>query len=404
MPLPKNLEFDDRLAPYTHPTKGPGHYFICRRRGHGIYQEFVPGYKTDAKDARTEHDNDAHVHGRRALRDVPIEQLCDEWLAHMEKLEVEGVRDPATTRHYELLGRYLKAGMHHAGVRRASDLDASRLSDFIRWMRLNTRSKGAMIIDALSALQTMLRWKWIPVDWKIPHDEIRAQSSEKRELDADTIRRVIAAMPEGSLEQAAAYLKARTGARDVEIYTARKEEFDLDASIDVDGKPVRIGIFRPVLHNKGRATKRTRHVYVITSDAAEKVRPFVERAAAGGYVFVERTGRHVTRESMRARIRAASRSAGIVKQKKNVRKLVSGELSRFENTIGAIDSLAQIRAEVATLVEEHSTLRDASDQMGHKDTATTLRWYLKDRLTAKKIAERFRPAEIIAKAIPLGHT
>ena len=147
----------------------------------------------------------------------------------------------------------------------------------------------------------MVRWKGLAADWKIPHDEIRAQKRQKKEIDAGTIRQLIAAMPHGSIEEAVATLKARTGARDVEIFCARKEEFDLDLRIEVDGRSVAIGVFRPILRNeRSSTTSAKRHVYVLTSDAVDRVQPFVARAAAGAYVFTTATGQHVTRESMRA--------------------------------------------------------------------------------------------------------
>lgn len=156
---------------------------------------------------------------------------------------------------------------------------------------------------------------------------------------------------------------------------------------------------RPLLRKKGgRMTNRRpkRHVYVLPSDAVKKIRPFVERAKKGGYVFVEDTGGHVDRESMHPGIRAASRRAGIVKKKTdNCRK--KGRTS----TIGAIASLAQIRAEVITVVTEEISLKEAAAHNGHIDETTTDRWYVKDRVTRKELAEKFRPAEIIAKAIPL---
>ncbi|GEM_PF-5872539 len=393
MPLPKGLQFEDRLAPYDHPKHGAGYVFVCQRKSHPYHEQFIPGFKTDAKGVRAEHDTNYHVYGRRD-RDVAIEQLCDEWLAHVEQLEVEKIRDPQTTRHYAIATDYLKRGMHDIGVRLASDLDSSRISAFIRWMRQNTSSKGSLIAKTLSALRTMLRWKWIAVDWKIPHDEIRAETREKKDLDAETIRKLIAAMPEGSLEQAVAYLKARTGARDVEILSAKKDEFDLDLSIDVDGREVAIGVFRPILHNKGSRVRK-RHVYVITSDAVEKIRPFVRKAAPGGYVFTDDTGKPMTRELMRPRIRAASKAAGFIAMKRDGAK-------KNPVRIGAIDTLAQIRAEIATAVyEETSDMKAAAAHLGHADEKTTERWYVKNRLTRRKLIEKFRPAEIIANAIPL---
>lgn len=106
-------------------------------------------------------------------------------------------------------------------------------------------------------------------------------------------------------------------------------------------------------------------------------------------------GKHVDRESTRHRIRVASKRAGIVKTKKDISRGYTRSI-----TIGAIDSLAQIRAEVITVVTEEISLNEAAAHSGHLDEKTADRWYVKDRVTRKKLDENFRPAEIIARAIP----
>ncbi|HXG59527.1 MAG TPA: hypothetical protein VNL91_10940 [Thermoanaerobaculia bacterium] len=130
-----------------------------------------------------------------------------------------------------------------------------------------------------------------------------------------------------------------------------------------------------------------------------KVRPFVERTFPGMVVFTI-DGRPVTREALRPRIRAASKRAGIVATKKDSRWR-SGKRQDYEYEIGAIDTLAPIRAEVATLVADETSIDEAAEQLGHEDVETTLRWYYKDRITAQKLDERRRLAEILAKALPL---
>ena len=147
--------------------------------------------------------------------------------------------------------QHLSGACPAAGIRTAYDITPERISTVVRWFRQWTATEGALTVKALSALKTMVRWKGLAADWKIPHDEIRAQKRQKKEIDAGTIRQLIAAMPHGSIEEAVATLKARTGARDVEIFCARKEEFDLDLRIEVDGRSVAIGVFRRSCETSG---------------------------------------------------------------------------------------------------------------------------------------------------------
>lgn len=405
MALPPGLAWDDRLAPYTHPRKGAGFYFLCRQTGHrdgkAKHVAFIQGFRSDAKEYRNAHDTAHHNTLIRAAgftpeRNVTIDMLCTEYLQHSEQLEVEGKQDPATTRfHHLAIGSYVRPGLAHLGVRSVRELDQSVLSSFIRWARkARPTGGGATIGKAIGALKTMLRWKGfgtIAADLKIPTREIAAVRREKRDLDATTIRRLIAAMPEGSIEEAVSYLKARTGARDVEIFRARPDEFDLRAAT-----------FAPTLKNKGRGRAK-RHVYALTSDVIAKLRPFVLAAKQGGYVFATEEGKAITREWLRPRIRAASRRAGIVSRKRNTRWIGRGGKGKksYEHDIGAIDSIAPIRSEVATVVVERTSLKEAARNIGWDDEDTLKRWYLKDRLTKEALEERRRVAEIVATALPL---
>jgi site-specific recombinase XerC len=401
MPFPSNLEFHQRIA--KHPNGGA--VFLCQRHGHKkIALTF--DCESDASEFRSAHDFTHHNSllrhtGIEPARNVPIGIALSSWMEHIRKLEIEGRRSPETTRHYERICKLLGICCRDIGVRTARDLTPERISEIARWFTKNTETEGALTVKALSALKTIVVWKGMPANWKVPRDEIRAKTKEKLDLDSETIRRIVSAMPAGSVEEAAAYLKARTGARDVEIVGTRhgggavKEEFDLDVEIEVDGRSVKVGIFRPILHDKGsRRQKPKRHVYVITSDAVEKIRPFVQRAKPGGFVFVGKDGQRVTHELLRAKVRAASKRAGFVKLKKDKRK-------KKPVKIGAIDSLAQVRAEVITIVEEEISLQKAAEHIGHDDPATTSKWYVKSRLTLRKIVEKYRPAQIIASAIPL---
>jgi integrase len=405
VPIPSGLDWDDRLAPYTHPTKGPGHYFLCRREGHKDRKrkhiEFVLGTKTDAREARNAHDTAHHntlyrVAGLAPEKNATLASIFSDFFAHVELLEVEGTSDPETTRFYDgMIRGYLRPGFAALGIRTVRELDQSSLSDFVRWARTHRpKQKGASMAKAITALKTMIRWRGfgsIADDLKTPTKEIKAERREKRDLDSATVRRLISAMDEGSIEEAIAYLKARTGCRDVEIFKAVRETFDL-----------KVGTFAPILKNKGRGKKK-RHVYALTSDVIAKVRPFVMAARPGGYVFERAPGQHVTREWLRPRIRTASRRAGIVKTKTDFNFIGRGKKGKkyYSYQIGAIDSIAPIRAEIATVVTERTSIKEAAANLGWQDEETMTRWYLKDRITAEQLAERRKVAEIIADAMPL---
>lgn len=366
MPIPKGLNFDNRIA-----KVGDDWLFVCQRKGHPVLHKYLRSkFKTDAESFRAAHDTAFHAPlfqhvGFEPARNLTVAALCAEWLEHMEQLEVDGIRKWQTTRHYKTCCDYLTRGMKEIGVRTVRELDPSKLSRFVRWMRKNSRSEGALIVKTLSALKSLVRWKGLPADWKIPHDEIRPVKREKRDLDSAVIRRLIRAMDPGSVEEAVAYLKARTGARDVEIREARAQEFDFE-----------VGVFAPILHSKRKAK---RHVYALTDDVLAKVRPFVRRARKGEPVFTI-DGRPLGETSLRRRLIAASKRA------------------RIDPPIW---SLAPIRAEVVTIVTDSGTIRDAAEWIGHESEQTTRRWYYKDKMTARKLRERRRVAEVIAKAIPL---
>jgi hypothetical protein len=369
MSIPKGLKFTRRLAE-THD----GWLFVCQRRGHPPLQKYLETtFKTDAESFRAAHDTAFHAPlfqhvGFEPAKNIVIAQLCEEWLAHVEQMERDGIRKSQTTRHYDVCCQYVVDGMKAIGVRTVRELDPSKVSAFIRWMRKSSKSEGALIVKTLSALKTMIRWKGLPADWRIPHDEIRAKKREKRDLDSATIRRLIRAMTPGSVEEAVAYLKARTGARDVEIREATPEEFDLAN-----------GVFAPMLHSK---RKQKRHVYALTDDVVAIVRPFVKGSKKGEPVFTL-DGRPLQESSLRRRLIAASKRAKIKPP---------------------IRSLAPIRAEVVTLVADSGSMKDAAAWIGHEDEQTSRRWYYKDKLTAAKLKEKRRIAEVIARAIPLRHT
>jgi hypothetical protein len=420
MPIPlADLDFEDRLAKFDHPRKGPGFYFLCQRDGHKNgkrkHTRFLPGKKTDAREWVNTHDVEHHntiYVNEGMLRNVLIDAICTDYLKHKEKLEIDGLQNSQTTRHYHyVIAQYLKPGFARLGVKTVRELIPARISEFVRWARENRESEGAAIVKAISALKTIMRWAGfgsLADDIKIPRDEIRPKRFEKKDLDSATIRRLVSAMPSGSLEEAMAYLKRGTGARDMEIYRATAPEFEFDVPIETDDAgTVLVAIWEPILCAKGAsALKERRHVYVLTQDVAAKVRPWVESALPGKPVFRDDECRDVRsermREKMRARIRAASKRAGIVTMKSNKRPTVAGGTTAYDCEIGAIDSLAPIRHEVVTVVKENISLEAASAQAGHVDTSTTRKWYVKDRRTKNILLDRYKAAEILHRELPLG--
>ena len=386
MPIPKGLHFEDRLARYR-----GGWLFVCQRtRGipkHPPLQKFLgTSFKTDAEAFRAAHDTAfhsplfAHV-GFEPARNIAIKKLCAEWKDHVAELEKDGDMHPSTVRHYFYCAdKMIIPAFEAAHARTVREINPSTVSAAVRWMKHNTDSEGSSITKALTALRTMIRWKGLPCDWVIPSREIHPKRREKRDLDAATVVRFIGAMKKGSLERVAAVLKARTGARDVEIYEARKDEFTFDLSTEIDGKPVTFGLFAPTLHSKRRQKP---HVYVLTDDVVAEVRALVDAAPTGGRVFrwVD-SDRPVTADGMRKRFIRASKTAEIDPP---------------------IQSLAPIRSEVVTIVADEAGLRHASEHVtAHAKQSTTEKWYYKFRVTPKKIESRLRIAEVLARAVPLG--
>lgn len=420
MPTPfANLNFEDRLAKFDHARKGPGFYFFCQRDGHKDgkkkHTRFLPGKKSDAREWVNTHDVQHHnttFINEGLQRNVLIEGMCSDYLNHKEKLEVAGVRSAQTTRHYHyMIEMYIKPGFAHLGVRTVRELIPATISLFVEWARQNRETEGAAIVKAISALKTIMRWAGfgsLADDIKIPRDEIRPKRFEKKDLDSITIRRLVAAMPTGSLEEAMAYLKRGTGARDMEIYRATAPEFEFNVPIETDdGEIVSVTVWEPILCAKGSsALRQRRQIYVLTRDVAIKVCPWVAAAREGEPVFRDDKCRGVAsehmREKMRARFRAASKRAGIVTVKRDKRPTVAGGKTEYECEIGAIDSIAPIRHEVITVVKEKISLEAASAQAGHVDTTTTRRWYVKDRRTKAILLDRYRAAEVIHRELPLG--
>jgi hypothetical protein len=381
MTVPKGLKFRDRLAAFPAID---GYLFVCQRRPHPPLQKYLENYyKADAQDFRNAHDLAYHnamlqESGYRPERNVGIGELLDEWLAHNEALEVEKSLHPMTVRWYSYLCVHLKAAFAAVKCRTVLDIDPSVISKVIHWFKKNTGSKGSITKAALSTLRTAIHWKGLPATWPIPAREIGLVRREKRDVDSATIQRLIAAMPPDSLQYVCALLKARTGARDVEVYEAQPEDFQLAVPLQRGEETITIGLWRPNLHNK---RKQRRHVYALTASVVAVVRPWVVSSRAGERMF-RIDGRPIDRASLRKRLRRASADA------------------KPEPITPWIESLGPIRSEIATLIIDEHGPEAEEDFVGHS-AEVAAKWYQKDRLTTRKILERLHIAETLELAIPL---
>lgn len=380
MTIRKGLTFSDRIAPLPEID---GYLFVCQRVGHKPLQKQLANvYKSDATDFRNAHDLTYHnatlKHvGYRPERNIGIAELLVEWRTHCQSLEREGKLSWKTVAFYSLLCDHLAGAARDVKCATVLDIDNSVISRIVRWFTKNTESKGATTKKALSMLKSAIAWKGIPAPWQIPSREIDAEKREKRDLDAATIRNLIAAMPAGSIEETCALLKSRTGARDVEIYEAQPEDFALDLKITtLDGRNVRFGVWRPTLHSK---RKQKPHVYILTESLADKVRPWIEKTKSGDRMFTL-AGRPIDKDSLRRRLRNASAAAK-------------------PPITPPIQSLAPIRSEVATIVIDERGAAAESDFVGHSEQVAR-QWYYKDKLTTAKIVDKLRIAELLEAAIP----
>jgi integrase len=365
--LPSGLKWRDRIA-----WDRARAYFLCQKKTeHPTRRKVGPRvfkFRRDAIAFRAAHDSAFHTRllshlGISPHRQIQVGPLSDEWLEHIRQLVERGRRDVQTLDHYLYIAKILRAGFHPSEDLTA--LTPARISQFTHWHSENSATEGAVTIKALSALRTMLRWKGIEPTWKIPTEDIQPAEAPKRDLEAELIVRLIAAMPKGSVEQAAAALKARTGMREVEIRKANVEDVDFSEKL-----------IEPELRAK---RKRKRHVYPLEDDVLELLLPFVSGKSPGD-PLLDLGGRRLGESSLRVRLRRASERAGISPP---------------------IDSLGPIRAEVATIVKERRGLKNAAEWMGHEDERVTSRWYVKDRISAKQLREMRRVAKILAQVVPL---
>jgi hypothetical protein len=85
---------------------------------------------------------------------------------------------------------------------------------------------------------------------------------------------------------------------------------------------------------------------------------FRDRITVTGPPWFSAASASATERSYATSGTSPQRAAGIVKVKLNSRRNAAGKVERYEHEIGAIDSLAQIRAEVITVVKEEISLDD----------------------------------------------
>lgn len=387
MPRPAGLQFDDRLAPWRN-----GHIFLCQRHGHRPLQRFIPGAEKDAEQARAAHDavyHNAAMHqiGVRPDANIGIVDLTAEWASHIARLVERGKRSRKTERHYEYMAELLKKVFK--ARESLTNLAPSRISRAAADLADEIDGDGATVVKALSALRTMLAWRGYEQHWKMPLSEIDPQPADKRDLTMEQILWLLEHCPAGSVEEAVIALKMRTGMREVEITSANVEDFD-----------PRERLIEPALRSKSPKARPRRQVYALSEDVVDLLIPFaIGRARSAPLLHID--GMRLKESSLRRRLVAASKRAN----EKLIEGFAKGELSREECERKLIDpplrGLKPIRAEVVTLIADELTIEDASKFVGHKDTATTERWYYKNRITAAKLEQKRRIADVLQRLSPL---
>lgn len=388
MPRPRGLEFVDRLAAYKN-----GFFFLCQKVGHKPRQAFVRGSIRDAQKVREAHDTVYHNEffrqtGIRSESNLRIDDLVTEWVAHIERLVEQKKRSKKTLRHYRYMGEILKKVF--SSRESLAGLMPDRISRAALDLKQELETEGQAVVKALGALRTMLAWKGIPTPWKIPLDEIDPQRQPKRDLTMEQILWLIQHTPAGSVEEAAIALKMRTGMREVEIAAANVGDFD-----------PRDKLIAPALRSKSRrGVSGRRHVYALSEDVVELLIPFtVERAPDEPLLPIG--GERLKETSLRRRLVTASKAANAELHI----QLADGQITEEEYKRKLIDpplrGLKPIRAEVATLVADEISMKDATDWIGHKDESTIERWYYKNRVTAAQLEQKRKIAEVLRRLAPL---
>lgn len=367
---PLGLKYKSRIA-----TRDGRAYFVCARSGHGkIFRAFRS--KKDAEEYRAVHDT---VNHSRILRDLGIPQrdsasipdvtlgdAFDEYIKHLERLEVDGLRDPGTVQYYRGIQGFLVEGFGHGAP--LALIDRAAISVYTQWRRKRTDTRGARIVKELKALQTVARWKLgAPLPWTIPHAEIRPVKRQQKTVDPSQIRQFIEAMPPRSIERAYAVVKLHTGMREVELRNLTV------GAVDLGKRTVSF-----LLHNKGGGAHEL-HVLPLTDDAVAVLRPLVNRKKrrVSEWVFTIQ-GRKLQYSSLRKRFIAASENAGISPP---------------------IESIGAFRHAAVTIATNTMGIEQVSRAIGHRSVRTT-EGYLRGQ--ASEMKRRRQVTEAIAKGLPVN--
>lgn len=335
MTWPTGLTYEGRIA-----TDGRRFYFDCQRDGHKRIRR-VAETRPRAQRLRAEHDARYHLRIDSRTEGPTLGEIADEFLAHLDSVERAGELDPQTVRYYRQYVPDILAAIDEAtpaaGIRQ---LDVVRAVTAWRGM---SKSKGATIKKRLMILRRMQRWAGISPGWTIP-DTVqrmvaRPEARRKaRDYDEETLDRLQAALPPGSLERAYFRTKRETVFREVELRELRVSQVD-----QVEG------VFRYTLHAK-KATYA--HTFPVTPGLMAELQPHIEGKDPDAYVFsLSRSGRRrLTHWSLRKRFLAASERAGIDPP---------------------ITALGQIRHRTITLLVDHLGPYEAQKAVGHRSVRTT---------------------------------
>lgn len=368
MSWPLGLKYHDRIA-----LKGKAAYFVCARAGHKKLHRVFRS-KRESEEYRAAHDTAIHsrlltdlgIPQRRASDVVTLGEACREYVAHIERLEIDGLRDPATTLFYRSVTAFVIEGFGDDTP--MSLIDRSAVAAYTQWRRKRTTTGGARIIKELKAIQTIARWKLgAPLPWTVPHSEIRPVRRALKMVDPALIRRFIAHLPAGSVERAYAIVKLHTGMREVELRNLTVGAVDLaDRSLSF------------ILHNKGGGAHEL-HSLPLTNDAVRALRPLVNRKKrrVSEWVFTVR-GRKLQHTTLRKRFIAASKAAGIEPP---------------------IESIGSFRHAAVTIASDAVGVERVSRAIGHRSVRTT-EGYLRGQASEMKLRRVVTNA--IARGLPVN--
>ncbi|HEX4954760.1 MAG TPA: tyrosine-type recombinase/integrase [Thermoanaerobaculia bacterium] len=248
-------------------------------------------------------------------------------------------------------------------VERRPQLGAEQLTDqhiaaFVRWRRTHRLSaqarrdaSDAQVRKTLRKLLDVYRWHRIEPGWRIPSLASRA-STGKRVLEEEQLRKWLGAMARGSLERTVAEWAVRSGMRPGELYALRWADVDRQRGM---------AVVQSLKHGPLRLVPITATLlrHLSAWEASPERVPSVD-----GRVFTI-NGRPLGPWSLKKRLRAASRAAGIEPP---------------------LESLGWGRNLFIGLGLGEATAYTVAKAVGHADISTTM-GYTRGQVPVAKLAE-----------------